>query len=170
MQGRGGAANLRFTINPPETWLNVLSGQIPHFPPVLTYIYLKHPALYNKFIICLSNISPSGLVKKRLLRKQKCKGKGKWADGVEALLQKGQVSPVLENRKRDKEMYAAAVVLWGGMRRQNCAIGSASKTSKTLRHKSHFRSLKSGSSKTDLGSRRKRCQKCAKYFQMWREF
>ena len=116
--------------------------------------YLKYPVLCNKFIICLSNISPT-LV-------EKWKGKGKWAAGLEALLQKAQVSPVLEK--------AAAVVLWGGMRRQNCAIGSAAKTSKTLRHKSHFRSLKSGSSKTDLGSRRKRCQKCAKYFQMWREF
>ena len=63
-----------------------------------------------------------------------CNGlvKGKLAAGVQTLLENGEVAAVLGN-VRSKCECTQQLFFGGGMRRQNCGIGSAAKTSKTLR-------------------------------------
>ena len=59
------------------------------------------------------------------------KVKGKWAAGVQTLLENGEVAAVLAN-VRSKCESTQQLFFGGGMRRQNFGIGSAAKTSKTL--------------------------------------
>ena len=134
-----GAGNLRFTINPPFTWLNAFFGQIPHFPQALKY--LKCLSLYNQaavhfwFIICKANFELPLFLRNR-------------PAGVQALiiiLQNVQKAPILQRKQIQEEMYAAS---------SSCCCSAAEcgdkivrlaplqKLWETLLHKSHFGSLK----------------------------